>query len=92
MNRLPLLISLTLCAVVAILLFVDMYRVHRDIRRNRAAIERLVNDCVLAEERRKELEERIQRLKNDRRAVERLLFDKYRLLRSDQYIVNDSHH
>ncbi len=92
MNRAPLFVSLALCAIVAILLLVDIYQVHRDIRRNRAAIERLSSECTAAEQRRKDLEERIQRLKSDRRVMERLLFEKYRLLRPDQYIVHDPHH
>ncbi len=89
MNRWPFFLLLGICATLAVLVLLDTYRVHRDIRRNRAAIERLVGECASAEQRMKELEERISRLKNDRRALEILAFDKYRLLRSDQYIIHD---
>ncbi|HOW50732.1 MAG TPA: hypothetical protein PLV42_01670 [bacterium] len=37
-----------------------------------------------------ELEERIERLKNGRRAVETIALTKYRMLRPDQYILHDT--
>ncbi len=90
MNRWVLAIALTLCGAAAVAVMLDAYRVHRDIKRNHAAIEHMSAECRAAERRIHELEETLSRIRTDRRFIEAAAFKRYRLLRPDQYITHDA--
>jgi len=82
-------ILLTVAAIITFAVIADMYHIYREINRNQAVIDRLMKEHAASEHRLRELEERIARIKNDRHAIEKMAFTKYRLLRSDQYVFYD---
>jgi len=89
-NRWYLTAIFVLFALIAGLVAADIYHIRSEIARNRAVLDRLSNEHTAAEQRMKELEERIERLRNGHRSVETMAFTKYRMLRPDQYILHDT--
>lgn len=90
MNRWYLTILIALFTVITGLVAADIYRIRSEISRNRDVLDRLAAEHIASERRMQELEERIERLKNGRRAVETIALTKYRMLRPDQYILHDT--
>jgi len=82
-------ILLAVSALLACLVLFDIYQVRHEVGRNRAALDRLTSEHIVTERHMREIEDRINRIKNDRRLVETMALAKYRMLRSDQYILHD---
>ncbi len=90
MNRWYLTAVIVLFTALIALVAADIYQVRSEIVRNRAVLDRLTAEHTAAEQRMKELEERIERLRDGRRSVESMALTKYRMLRPDQYILHDT--
>lgn len=90
MSRWYLSALLALFALLILMVAADIYQVRGEIVRNRAVLDRLSAEHAAAEKRMKELEERIERLREGRRTVETMALTKYRMLRPDQYILHDT--
>lgn len=90
MNRWYLTAVIVLFTALIALVAADIYQVRSEIVRNRAVLDRLTAEHTAAEQRMKELEERIERLRDGRRSVETMALTKYRMLRPDQYILHDT--
>ncbi|HNT27570.1 MAG TPA: hypothetical protein PKH10_05235 [bacterium] len=90
MNRWHLLVIGGLFLIVTGVVLVDIHRLRGEIARNREVIEKLTMERSAAQQRMRELELRIERMKSDRQTREMTALRRYKMLRPDQYILHDA--
>ncbi|HSA34577.1 MAG TPA: hypothetical protein P5077_12695 [bacterium] len=90
MNRWHLLVIGGLFLIMTGVVLVDIHRLRGEITRNREVIEKLTMERSVAQQRMRELELRIERIKSDRQTREMTVLRRYKMLRPDQYILHDA--
>lgn len=89
MNRIFLGIAISIFVVFAIIVSIDIFYVQKEISNNSVIINSLAEQNRNNEKAIKELEVKIERMKSSPKTAESVLTDKYKMLRKDQYIIND---
>ncbi len=92
MKKIYIVLIIFLGTTLSLFALVDIFTVQNDISRNDKVIEKLLKDKNIDAREIIDMETRINKIKNDPASLQPTLIQKFKLLKKDQYIVNEANH